>query len=610
VSLRRRRLLLAPPLAAGLAAIGAPAVRAQGPQAGQGAKVLRYAFPSAETGFDPARINDLYSRIVTAHIFEALYKFDHLARPYKVKPHTAAAMPEVSDDFTTWTVRIRPGIFFTDDPAFGGKRRELVAQDYVYAWKRYFDPATNSPVYSNYQGQGVIGVDALRAQALKTKRAFDYDREVEGLRALDRYTLQFKLDAPRPRFIYALAQSDLFSAVAREVVEAYGERIMEHPVGTGPFRLAAWRRSSLIVLERNPGYREVLYDAEPNADDAAGQALAQRFAGRRLPMIDRVEISVIEEPQPRWLSFLNREFDLVFPVPLDFADQAVPNGRLAPHLLRRGVQMDRIVAPDRTLFYFNMDDPTVGGMTAEKVALRRAIGLATDVQREIVLIRRHQAIPAQSVVAPGLYGYDPHYKSVNSDFDLPRSRALLDMYGYVDRDGDGWRERPDGRPLTIEYASYPDATGRQFDEAWKHNMDAINVRVRIRSATFPEQLKAARAGQLMVWQLGYSAAIPDVQDSLELLYGPAAGGQNLPRFHHARFDEIYRRMQALPDGPERLALLDEALKIVTAYMPHKYNVHRILADLYQPWVIGYRHPLYGNQFWQYIDIDNSLRVTR
>jgi ABC-type transport system substrate-binding protein len=573
-------------------------------------KVFRYAFNVAETGFDPAQVNDLYSRIVTAHVFEAPYKFDYLARPFKVVPNTAAAMPEASSDFKTWTVHIRPGIYFTDDPAFHGQRRELVAQDYVYAWKRFFDPANKSPVYSGFKEEGVVGVDALRDEALKTRRPFDYDRPVAGIRALDRYTLQFQLEQPRPRFIYTIADNGLYGAVAREVVEFYGDKIAEHPVGTGPFKLAAWRRSSLITLERNPGYREVFYDAQPAPDDAAGQALLARFKGRRLPMIDRVEVAIIEESQPRWLSFLNREFDLVWPVPLDFADQAVPNGRLAPYLAQRGIQLERIVNPDRTLYYFNMDDPVVGGMSPDKVALRRAISLATDVQREITQVRRGQAVVAQSLVAPGTYGYDPDTLTENSRYDTARAKALLDLFGYVDRDGDGWRDLPDGRPLVIRYASQPDAPSRQFDLLWKKNLDAIGVRLQISAAQWPEQLKAARAGQLMVWQLAYTAAAPDVQDGLQLLYGPAAGGQNLARFHDARFDAIYERMQTLPDGPERLALMHEALKIVTAYAPHKYNVHRIVNDLAQPWLIGYRRPLYGNQFWQYIDIDDSLRVAR
>ncbi len=574
----------------------------------QAQKVFRYAFPAAETGFDPARISDLYSRTVTAHVFDGLYHFDALARPFLVRPNVADGMPQHSDDFRTWTVRIRPGIHFADDPAFKGAKRELVAQDFVYSYKRFFDPETKSPVYSGLAEQGMLGLDELRAQALKSGR-FDYDREVEGLRAIDRHTIQFKLKAPRPRFIYTLAAGDLFGAVAREVIEAYAGHTMEHPVGTGPFRLAEWRRSSRIVLERNPNFRELHYDAQPAADDAEGQAILARFKGRRLPMIDRVEISIIEVQQPRWLAFLNEQFDLL-PVPGDFVNMAAPNGKLAPNLARRGMALHRVLNPDRTLYFFNMEDALVGGVTPEKVALRRAISLATDTAREIVSVWRGQAIPAQSIVAPGTWGYDPAYKSENSDYDPARAKALLDLYGYVDRDGDGWRERPDGTPLELRYASTPDESSRPYDELWKRNMDAVGLRLVIDKAQWPEQLKRAKAGQLMIWQLGYSAANPDVQDGLGILYGPAAGGQNLPRFRDARFDAIYRQMDSLPDGPERLALLRESQAIVTALMPMKYKVHRVLTDLTQPWVDGYRRPLYGNQFWQYIDIAPAQQQRR
>src|SRR5258708_7047658 len=164
-------------------------------------------------------------------------------------------MPEVSDDFKTWTIRIRPGIYFADDPAFKGMKRELTAQDYVYAWKRPYDPANKSPSYSNFNEEAVIGVDALRQEAIKNNKPFDYDREVADVHALDLYTLQFKLAKPRPRFIYTIADHSPFGAVAREVVDFYGDRISEHPVGTGPFKLSAWRRSSKMVLERNPNFR-------------------------------------------------------------------------------------------------------------------------------------------------------------------------------------------------------------------------------------------------------------------------------------------------------------------------------------------------------------------
>ena len=592
---------------AGTASPSSSSPTAPSPTAPTAQRVLRYAFPAAETGFDPARISDLYSRIVTGHIFDGLYKYDYLARPFLLKPNTALALPEASADFRRFTVRLRPGIFFADDPAFGGRPRELVAEDYVYSLKRFFDPANNSPVLATMQDMGLVGLDELRQRALKDKRPFDYDAPVEGLRAVDRHTLQFITREPRPRFVTSLAGGDLTGAVAREVVEAYGDKIMEHPVGTGPFRLVQWRRSSRIVLERNPRFREMVFDGEPAEDDAEGRAIAERLRGRRLPMLDRVEISVINESQPRWLSFLNRQFDLVS-VPLEFSPLAVPNGELAPHLARRGIRKQRVAVPARTLFYFNMEHPVVGGLEPAQVALRRAVALATDVDREIRLIRRGQAIPAQSVVAPGTWGYDPALKTANSDYDLARARALLDLYGYTDRDGDGWRERPNGSPLVLEFASTPDPISRQMDENWKRNMDALGVRLDIRLGQWPEQLKAARAGELMIWSLGYSAADPDVQSALNILYGPAAGGQNLARFRHPRFDAIYERMQALPDGPDRLALLREAQRIVLAYMPHRYNVHPITTDLTQPWLLGFRRPLYGNQFWQYVDVDPALRA--
>ena len=569
-------------------------------------KVLRYAFLIAETGFDPAQISDLYSAIITTHIFDAPYTYDHLARPFKIRPNTAEALPEVSADFSTWTVRIRPGIYFADDPAFKGKRRELVAQDYVYSIKRIFDPALKSPRYSGFSEERMVGIEALRDAALKGK-PFDYDREVEGLRALDRYTLQFKLEQGRPRFLYRLAQNSIAGAVAREVVEAYPGRTMEHPVGTGPFRLSSWRRSSRMVLDRNPGYREHVYDAEPNADDAEGQALLARFKGRRLPMIDRVEISVIEESQPRWLSFLNAEADLLFSSPLEYAHLVAPLGRLAPNLARRGVQRYARLAPDRSFFYFNMEDPVVGGYTADKVALRRAIGLAYDVAHDITRIRRGQAIPAQAVVAPHTFGYDAGFKSENGDHDIARAKALLDLYGYVDQDGDGWRDLPDGRPLVIELATSPDSLFRQFDTLWKKNLDSIQIKVAFKTAQWPEQLKRARAGQLMVWFLSQTAEMPDVQEGFEMVYGPAAGGQNLSRFKLPAFDSVYQRVQALPDGPERLAAIAEANKLLIAYMPQKITVHRVITDLAYPWVVGYRRPVFGNRFWHYIDIDDTKR---
>jgi ABC-type transport system substrate-binding protein len=597
---------LAAVLAAGITTTFSASSTAQAPAsapAASGQKVLRYAFRVAETTLDPAQASDIYSRTLTSNIFEALYTYDHLARPVKFKPLTAEALPEHSDNYRTWTMKVRPGIHFADDPAFGNNKRELVAEDYVYAIKRFADPANKSPVWSYLEGFKFLGLAELREKGLKDKKPFDYDTPVEGLRALDRYTVQVRLAEPRPRFIEFLAASDLFGAVAREVVERYGDKITEHPVGTGPFKLAKWRRASFIALERNPGYRERYYDAEPAADDKEGQALLARFKGRRIPMIDRVEVSIVEENQPRWLAFLNGQHNLIEQVPTDYVNQAMPNGKVAPNLAKQGVQGWRQVRADLAATFFNMDDPVVGGYTPDKVALRRALSLGFDVEREIRLVHKDQAFPAQAPIAPHTMSFDPAFKSEMSDYDPARANALLDLYGYLDRDGDGWRDMPDGSPLVLQWSIEADSRGRQMSEQYHRSLSALKIKVNFKPGKWPELLKAARSGSFQVWHVGGMSASPDSQGALQRYDGTQVGGQNMARFRRPEFDAIYKKLSEMPDGPERDALFTEAHRIAVAWMPYRIRFHTYITDMAHAEVIGYRRPLFWQDWWQYVDID-------
>ncbi|MFN8821556.1 MAG: ABC transporter substrate-binding protein [Betaproteobacteria bacterium] len=592
------RSLLAAPLA-----VPAGAARAQPREA----RVLRYAFRVAETGFDPAQVNDLYSSTINANIFDAPLTYDFLARPARIVPNTAVGLPEISGDFTTLTFRIRPGIFFQDHPAFKGQRRELVAADYVYAIKRFYDPRYKSPRLYLLDNAKILGLAQLRAAALKGGK-FDYDAEVDGVRALDRYTLRVRLGESSPRFFQYFADNGFLGAVAREVCEAYDEKaIMGQPVGTGPFRLTDWRRSSRIVLERNPGYRDEAYDEQGAPGDPTAVAIAQKLRGRKLPMLDRVEVYIVEENQPRWLAFLNEEHDLVDEVPYDLADLAIPNGRLAPSLARRGVQMDRGPRSVVDVAIFNVEHPVVGGYTPERVALRRAISLAYSVVDEIRLVRKGQSIPAQSPVAPLVTGYDPAFVSEMSLTDRARARALLDTFGYVDRDGDGWREQPDGSPLVLQMSTQPDALARALDEQWKRSMNAVGIRIEFKPAKWPENLKNSRAGKLMMWRVGWSAAQPDGDTFLALGYGPNKGQANHARFDLPAYNALYARQRQLPDGPERERVFHDAKRLFIAYAPYKLLGHRIETSLSHRWLIGFRRHPFMRDFFKYVDIDAELR---
>ena len=566
------------------------------------AKVLRVTFAGSESGFDPAQISDVVSAAIVSSVFDAPLTYDYLARPVRLKPNTAAAMPEVNEDHTRFVFRLKPGIFFSDDPAFKGARRELVAADYVYSIKRYYDPQTRSPSLSQYQNAGLLGLSELRQKALDNKTPFDYDTEVAGLRVLDRYRFELRVARPAPRLPYVLATPGLAGAVAREVIEAHPGRSMQHPVGTGPFRLAAWRRSSRIVLERNPEHRHSVHDEQPAAGDARGQALADAMRGRPLPLLDRVEVAIIEETQPRWLAFLQGELDLLS-VPAEYIDAAAPKGQLAPNLAKRGVQISQAVNPTTRHVYFGMEHAMVGGYAPAQVALRRALALAYDAQREIELLRHGQMLPAQSLLPPMVSGYDAAFKSEMSEYSPARAKALLDLYGYIDRDGDGWRERPDGTPLVLEMRTEPSQFARQWQGLWKKALDAIQVKITFRVATWPENILASRAGKLMMWTTGWSAATPDGSYFMDLMYGPNKGQSNASRFDLPAFNALHERQRALPDGPERDALIQQGMVLGVAYMPYKASGHDIVTWLAQPRVRGYVPHPFMRDFWRHVDVD-------
>jgi ABC-type transport system substrate-binding protein len=561
------------------------------------AKVIRHVFPAAESGFDPAGVQDLYSATIEQMLFETLLTYDYLARPSKLVPLTAEALPQITDDGKTYTVRIRKGIHFIDDPVFKGRKRELIAADYAYALKRLIDPKLRSPWAWLVEGK-IVGLDEL-AEAAKKSGKFDYDAKVEGLDTPDRYTLRIRLKDTDYNLPYILAHEPT-SAVAREVIEAYRDesgRAMANPVGTGAYRLKQWVRSSKIILDANPDYRGFVWDF--TSDDPDDQPLIAQMKGKRMPQVGRVEVSIIEEDQARLLAFQNGELDL-----MDLGGPLAPNvldgGKLKPEFVKKGIQLSRIVDPSIGYVYWNLQDPIVGGFSKEKIALRRAMAMAYNVDDEINVVRNGQAIALQYPIPPGVVGHDPTYRS-RVAYDPALANKLLDYFGYK-KGADGWRNLPDGKPFTIRYASRPDSLGRQLDELWKKALDGIGVRMEVQKDKFPELLKLERQCKLMMRSASWIADYPDADNFMQLLYGKNIGQNNNGCAKIPEYDRLYEKSVRLPPGPERDRLYHEMTKIMEAYAPWRLDVLTYRNMLVQPRIQGYRkHPILHNE-WAYIDI--------
>jgi len=565
-------------------------------------KVLRVAFPVAETGFDPQATNDLYSAFVERAIFDSPYTYDYLARPFKLVPNTAVALPEISADGRTWTFRIKPGIYFNDDPAFKGQKRELTAADYIYSWKRVLDPKVRSQNLQTFDDL-FEGSDAAIARAKETGK-FDYDAPMEGLLALDRSTIRIRLKRPSYDLLSNLTTTAA-AAVAREVIDAYGDAstwAMQNPVGTGPYRLKEWRRGQKIVLEANPGFRDVTF---PDSSDPADREIVAKMKGKKLPRIGRVEITIIEESQPRLLAFEKGDLDYV-EVPNDLVWNVMgKDNKLLPRFAKAGIALARGVQPAVSYTYFNMEDPVVGGYSTEKIALRRAIGMSYNVDEDIRVLRQGQGMPATQVVPPGVTGHDPKF-SGHTKFDPAGAKALLDKFGYVDRDKDGWRDLPNGKPMVLKIAMTPSALDRQRSELWQRNLTAVGIRVEFSNQKFPDLIKMALAGQLQAWGLGNISGTPDGYQFLGLLYGGFAGLSNLSRFKQPDYDSLYDQSRSLPDSPERTKLFGEMTRIVAAYSPWMLNAYRIENIAVYPWVIDYKHNAFQGHPWMYYDIDLKM----
>ena len=540
--------------------------------------VLHAFLSTGETGLDPAVASDLASLSLLENLFDPLLRYDYLARPVKLQANTLAAMPSVADGGLTYTFQLRPGIRFTPDPAFKGALREVTAQDYVYSFKRLYDPALKSPWLFLLEGK-IAGDTALKADK------FSYDSAVPGLQAIDKYTLRIRLTAPDPNFLFYLA-IPATGVVAREVVEAYGTQVGNHPVGTGPFLIGSWKHSDQITLLANRDFRETL------------------FQGKRLPLLDRVEVKVMEEYQSRMLGFLNGEFDYLEQVPESMKDMVLTadaRPTLKPSLAQKGIVLTPFPVLQTYYMWMNMEDPLIGGYSKEKVALRRAIALSYNSAEDIALLKKGLALPAQSPLPPNVLGYDPSCRSPVG-YDPALAQKLLDRYGYR-KGADGFRTQPNGQSLTLVMHTEPTMVGRLRDELWRKNLNAIGLRVVFKSDKKTEVIKASRLGKVMMFETNWIADFPDGDNFYQLLYGPNAGRANYARFNLPAYNQRYEQARAMPDSPERTRIYDELAQIIHAYTPWVLLTHPISADLRQPWLQNYqRHPVEFTN-WRYLDVD-------
>ena len=424
-------------------------------KSGSNERVLRLSMLADAKNFDPITCEDYYTYEAISMVYEGLLEYDYLKRPHQVKASLSEAMPEVSKDGLTYTFKIKKGVKFQDHPAFqDGKGRELKAQDFVYSFMRLSDPKGTSTGFWLLDNH-VVGLNEWR-DAQEKAATVDLSAPVEGLKALDDYTLQIKLKQKYPQLLFALAMPQAF-VVAKEVVDKTGKDFVNTPVGTGPYRLLSWARNSVIKFDRNPSWRGDTYPTEGEPEDAAKGFLAD--AGKAIPFVDRVDLIVYVEEQPRWLNFVTGNTDTVR-MPKDYYKTAIDpvTKELAADLKAKNFVLQKVPEPDVTYHAFNMEDPTIkkGGAN-----LRKAISHAIEHEKWLELFYPGTLTLAQSPIPPGLAGYDPNYKNSSLSYDLAKAKEYMKKTPW-----------PDGKGLVLNYESVQGTDSRQQVELLQKELAA------------------------------------------------------------------------------------------------------------------------------------------
>ncbi|AQT69378.1 Stage 0 sporulation protein KA [Anaerohalosphaera lusitana] len=561
------------------------------PERRDGPEVLNSSLLTKIDGLDPGNMRDVYSFMVAGQMFETLYQYHFLKRPYVLEPQLAAAMPQISEDRLTYTIPIKNGVYFQDDLCFeDGKGRELKAQDFVYAIKRIADINYLSRNWSIFD-ERIVGLDEFREYTKDVdSENVDFDRPVEGLQAVDDHTLVIKLTKPWPQ-ILGVAFADIATApIAREAVDHYGEGIISNPVGTGPYMLDKWQRGSLIELVRNPNYRTVTYPTEGEPGDKEAGYLDD--AGKVVPFADRLVWRIIEEQQPRWLLFMQGKIDAIG-IPKDNWNAAVGEDlELTPKMKEYGIQLKTFDEPSVFWIGFNMQDELLGN----NKPLRKAINHCLNRERFIDLFFNGRHRVAHGVIPPTLKSYQEDIaEKGHAKYDLELAKDYLKK-----------AEELNGGPIPELEVSMP-GTGnfhKQYGQFLKTAFNNLGLKIQIDYMDWPTYLQKINTRSAQIFVSGVSASIPDAIDFLGLFDSRDwAPGSNNFNYKNEQFDELFQKAEIMPDSPERTNLYRQMENIVLEDCPAAFMNHRVAYVVHHRWYKNYKPHVFSHKLSKYRRIE-------
>lgn len=520
---------------------------------------------------DPATAYDAITASVLYQSYETLYEYHYLKRPFAISPLLAEDLPKVENDGKRYIIKIRKNVQYHDNQSFGGKPHFVTAHDFVNSIKRLAFTPLNSGGAWLFEGK-IVGFNEFR-DAVKDDFTKMLKTPMAGVNAPDDYTLIIDLIHPYPQMIYALTLT-FTSPLPEPALQFYKNDLRTIVVGTGPYKLDTWNEQKNLNLSRFAHYRDSFYPTQ--GDRIANEIDLLKDANKKIPFIEFVNYEVIKEPSDRWQALVTKRIDSIN-VPKDYFSKALDgDGTINDELEKDGFLLQ--VTPTLTFWWiaFNMKDP----LLTNNKNLRLAIAHAIDTEKYIRTFTNNVSQKANSIYPPGVPGYDPTVVPPYN-YDLKKAREYLELAGY-----------PNGaglKPIRYDIRGI-DSVSKGQAEFIKSELAEIGIKIDISINTFPEFLKKASKGDLVMWQEGWTLDYPDAENVVSLLVSSnAPPGPNASFYSNKRVDELYEKLKSLPDGKEKFSYMREIeaevmndVPWIVQYYSRNYVVHKKELKNYRP----------------------------
>ena len=525
---------------------------------------IEISLPGEISTIDPAACYDQTCYVPVAQVYETLYEFDYLKRPYSLRPLLAEGLPVVSKDGLTYTFKIKKDIPYHDSE-FVKKGRTVKAQDFANQIKRLAFLGTNSRGFWLFDGK-LIGLNEWRDKVQTDIEKF-FSEPVEGLKTPDDYTLEIHLKYPYPQLQYALAMT-FTSPIPEEAIRAAKNDFSTKAVGTGAYYLTSYNSTQGADLQKFPGYKSSTYPTQ--GDRYAVENGMLKDAGAKLPFTEKVRLVVIKEAQTDWLNFMSKKIDLINLTKDHYHVALTQEGKLKDEVVKEQI----VLQASPTLIYwwiaFNLKDPVVG----KNLNLRKAIAHGVNIDKYIELFTYNVAQKANSIYPPGVPGYSPAAE-LPYKYDMKLAKEYLAKAGY-----------PEGKGLpTLKFdIRGSDTRRRQMGEYIQQELRPLGINVEIQINTFPAFLEKARKGELQFWQGGWVLDYPDAENVLQLLSKQnLPPGQNYFNYENDEYDRLFKQAREMEDGKKKFELMKQMETLVNNELPwvmQYYSRNYILSHKY------------------------------